>query len=119
MGGDDIRLGEPFLPALPGYEAWMSPAGLQGWVAAMAIEARWRWNSHSLLLGTANFGGHDPVQLLRSLGRGSAFVERRAVLAGELAGRRPRPAARLLQRAPDNLNPDYWARYPAGAPDAR
>ena len=88
---------------------------MQGWVAAMAIEARWRWFAFSLCFGRADFGQQDPAVLLRGLGRVTPFIERRAMLAAILDGREQAPAASVLQRAADNLNPEYWAGAPVGA----
>lgn len=112
-----LTLGEPFLPVMPAYETWTSPGGMQGWVAAMALEARWCWDVFSLRIGQPDFGPNDPVTLLANLGRKTAFVERRRMLLARLAGQDARPDPMLLQAAPDNLNPEYWAGQPLG-PDA-
>ncbi len=110
LDGRPMTLGEPFVPLLPFYENWASPAGLTGWVGAMAIEAYWRWASFSTYFNDADFGRNDPVDLLRRYGREAAFFERRRQLQAMWHAPAPAPHALLTRRTADNLNPEFWTR---------
>ena len=115
MQGAPMTIGEPFLPMLPDYETWVSPAGLQGWIGAMVIEARWRWEGSSTYFHNADFAKHDPVALLRRFGREAPFFERRRVLNAWIEKKPVQPHPMLLRHAPDNLNPEYWSGQPVPA----
>lgn len=115
LRGQPMTLGEPFLPLLPDYETWTSPAGPQGWMSAMMIEAFWRWSGFSTYFHHVDFGAQDPATMLRGFGREAPFFERRAMLEARLKGQSPAPHPMLLRRGADNLNPEYWAGTPVVA----
>jgi FkbM family methyltransferase len=104
VGRGDNRLGEPFWPTAPRFDAMAPGAMLPKWIVVAALEQLERTSNFSSIFGKS---GAD-LGWLGSQEFASREIERRHVLSRARAGERVEVPARLRAAAPDHVNADVW-----------